>query len=104
MFSHQLHAVSDQKYGRPVYPTYQTNVVDFTHGTLPGPSVSDAPEGGQIQLETSYLNLNGVQARPDIAVDHRIQRMQFNDGYEKKDDLSKLDDLIHKFNDANNWN
>lgn len=33
-----------------------------------------------------------------------ISRLNFNDGYEKKDDLSKLDDLIHKFSDKSIWN
>lgn len=32
-----------------------------------------------------------------------MDKINFNDLYEKKDDLAKLDELLNKFSDPNNW-
>lgn len=89
LFQHQLRGLQDQT--KQTFPTFSSNIVDFT--TNPSNFIP------QPVIESQFFNNKGYEDN----FKRRMDLINFNDNYEKKDDLSKLDELISKFADDQNW-
>ena len=84
-------------------PLYQSNLVDYSsHNNYDNSYFGQMNAAKPMLHESSFHNYESNSSRinqiKEINIEHKMAPISFNEGFDKKDDLAKLDDLITKFN------